>query len=295
MIYPSHLQIEIVAGYCPAKCVMCPIDDSPRRQIMSTITFEQILTKFLPYIGHLKFTTIHGLGEPLVDKDIVSKVQIAKSLGFPSIGFATNAAFLDEQVSKNLITAGLDTIIFSIDGVEKQTHESIRIGIDFEEVVSNVIKFIDLRNELGTTKIIVRMIRQELNSSEWPSYQEFWTNRLDSNFGDQVSVFDVHNWGGGEIHTNTLKACNSGNPIICTDIYERFIVYADGNTGFCCGDDKGWFKLGNVLNEDPIDIYNSSKFNEYRDAMRQGNIFELEHCKDCSIALSRLESQYIDL
>lgn len=50
----------------------------------------------------------------------------------------------------------------------------------------------------------------------------------------------------------------------------------------------GWFELGNVLREDPIAIYNHGHYTHYRDAMQAGHIAELEHCRNCSIILSRL-------
>ena len=46
------------------------------------------------------------------------------------------------------------------------------------------------------------MIRQELNQSEQNDY--FWTKKLQKEFGEHVSIFDVHNWGedsGTEVMT----------------------------------------------------------------------------------------------
>lgn len=203
MIYPSHLQIETVAGFCPSRCIMCTIGDSPRHAIMSLDTFRAILEGFHPYRDHLQFTTLHGLGEPLLDKGIIEKVRLAKEMGFPSVGFATVAMNLDGRLTAGLLAAGLDTIIFSLDGLDKATHEGIRIGTDFDRINNNIDHFIDRRNASGTTKIIVRMIRQDSNRHQWDDYRAFWSARLDERFGDQVSGFDVHNWGVGMLRINS--------------------------------------------------------------------------------------------
>lgn len=296
MIYPQHLQIETVAGICSARCVMCTIEESPRVGVMDNLMFEKILDKFLPVKQHLRFTTLHGLGEPLLDKDMPTKIRIAKELGFPIVGFATNATCLDDNRVQQLLDAKLDTIIFSIDGFLKKTHESIRKRTDFGEVISNVLNFISLRNKIGKTKVIVRMIRQKLNQSEWSDYFHFWSKNLRKEFGDQVSVFDVHNWGGdygNEVQAEIKEKSRDGK-IICSDIYERFFIYLNGDVGFCCGDEQGWFDLGNVLKDEPQEIYNNAKFSFYRTMMQEGKICELEHCNNCSIILSRFQKQYIN-
>ena len=66
------------------------------------------------------------------------------------------------------------------------------------------------------------------------------------------------------------------------------IIFANGDVSFCCGDENGFFLLGNVLIDDPIAIFNNEKFRTYREEMNNGNFFNLEYCKECTIPLSRL-------
>ncbi len=296
MIYPEHLQIETVAGICSAKCIMCPIDTSPRKKIMSDSFFFKIIDAYKDIKQHLEFTTLHGLGEPLLDKNIANKVRYAKQNGFPSVGFATNATHLTQEIGRHLLEAQLDTIIFSIDGINKETHEAIRINVNFENVIKNVLDFIQLRNKMGKTKIIIRMIKQDLNKDQWDKYFSYWGNKLNSNFGDQVSNFDVHNWGGKDFNlAKELKELSSRTVIKCTDLYERMFIYVNGEVGLCCGDDKGWFNHGNVLEESPLEIYNRGIFKKYRLAMEEGNISNLEHCNNCSIIFSRVDKKYCNI
>lgn len=79
-----------------------------------------------------------------------------------------------------------------------------------------------------------------------------------------------------------IKSISHNKKMICSDIYERFL---NGSVGLCCGYDMGWFKLGNVLEEDPQEIYNNDKFNFYRTMMEEGKICYLERCNRCSIIL----------
>ena len=71
IIIPEHIQIEPVSGYCTSSCTMCMIDKVTRgRNIMSVEMFETILTKFLPYRDRIKYVSLTGMGESLLDKNL---------------------------------------------------------------------------------------------------------------------------------------------------------------------------------------------------------------------------------
>lgn len=290
-VIPNHLQIETINGVCTARCTMCTIDKWTRKPYcMTNDEFRSILFKFVPYIGHLDFLTLHLCGEPLLDKELPEKISIAKKLGFRGIGFATNCTELDEKLSLRLIKSGLETIICSIDGIKKETHEAIRRKTNFERIVQNVKAFINIRNISGGGRILIRFIRQKLNWDEWPLFYTEWSKYINPERGDDVIRFDMHNWGD-KIDGYEEKSCNNEMPsdLVCSDIFERFLVYSNGDVGFCCADDNGFFRLGNIIEDDPIGIYNNEIFSKYRIFMKTGRIEELDHCKSCTIMWSRMK------
>ena len=287
---PDHLQIEVINGVCTARCTMCAFQTwtrPPRR--MSNGEFSEILTKFLPYKDEINFLSLQGFGESLMDPYLPDKVKIAKYMGFRSIGFATNCTELKRNMSMRLLENGLDTIICSIDGIKKETHEAIRVGTNFEEVVENVLWFIKLRDSSKTkTKIIIRFIRQRSNMGEWLQFKEWWEKRLKKEHGDAVVSFDivdcdnkVDGFKEKEVHKG------SKHPGYCDQIYKRMIVLSNGDVALCCADDNGRFNLGNVFQYNPIAIYNNWIFDYFRRMMNAGRINELELCKTCSIPKSQ--------
>ncbi len=290
MIIPKHVQIETINGVCTSRCPMCTIQTWTRKpNVMNIHTYIHTLEKFKPYRGHIQYLTLHGCGEPLLDKGLAGKVKIAKEMGFKGIGFATNCTELDEHKSLELIEAGLDTIICSIDGINKDTHEAIRVGTSFEKIVSNVASFIKIRNKSGRTRVMVRFIRQEINKQEWPLFFDYWSRQVNKDFGDEVVKFDVHNWADklDDYQSKDLKRCLGLDNCICQDVFERMWIYSNGDVGLCCADDNGFYKLGNVIDSDPIELYNNEIFNHYRKMMTEGRTLELEHCKTCTIPRSR--------
>lgn len=291
MIIPSHLQIEPINGYCTSRCTMCSFPTwtrKPRR--MTETEFKIILGRFIPYRDNLRYLTLHGCGEPLLDRGLPLKIKIAKELGFRGTGLATNCTELDLKTSQALLEAGLDTLICSIDGVTKETHESIRRGTDFISVVNNVIRFLEQRLHRGKTRVLVRFIRQKANTHEWLDFKTYWEQHLDMDKGDAVIKFDVHNWGGKteDYQNKDVLSEQKIDSFICNDMYQRMLIYSNGDVGFCSADDNGFFPVGNVLYDDPITIYNNNIFNHYRCMMEQGKIMKLEHCCTCNIPRSRV-------
>ncbi len=290
-IIPEHVQIEPVGGACTAACPMCTIDIVKRNPtVMAVETFELILKKFLPYKDKIKLVSSTGMGESLLDKNLHTKIAIARDLGFSGRGFTTNATNLTEERSRAVIYAGLQTLICSIDGIKKETHETIRPRTKFEVVRSNVENFLKIRDELkAPTRLVVRFVRQQLNKDEWPAYQKYWSDRIDRARGDLVVKFDVQNWGGSLEDYQDLDV-NEGvffDKAVCEDVFRRIWIHSDGGVALCCADESRFYKIGNVIEEDPIKVYNSEVFRKHRKMMLAGRIGELDHCKDCTMPRSR--------
>ncbi len=284
-IIPDHIQIEIVTGYCTSRCTFCTIDNWHRpKNIMTTEFFSKLLLRFENIKSHIKFLTLLGFGETLLDREIDRKITFAKEQGFRGVGFATNATELDEDCSTRLIRAGLDTLIISIDGISKKTHESIRVGTDFNKICTNTKNFIRIRDELqGKTRVLIRFVRTPENYDEWPEFRKYWLNYVDLDKKDDVIMHDVHNWGKSK-RKNQLKSAEN---ISCPDLFSKITVFSDGHMALCCADDNGLLNLDNVMDKDPIEIYNNETFNRYRELMRTGRISELNPCCNCTIIDSR--------
>ena len=286
-----HVQIETINGVCSARCPMCTIETWTRK--INTMSLEElrvILEKFVPYREKIRFLTLHGFAEPLLDREMPVKVRLAKDLGFQGVGFASNATHLDAGMARELLEAGLDTIICSIDGIKKETHEAIRPRTDFAKVVSQVEHFIALRDAGDyRTRVMIRFIHQKLNREEWPEYLAYWTARIDPARRDEVVKFEIHNWGD-KIENYENSDLHEDLPIdglVCSDVFERMFIYSDGSVALCCADDNGFYDHGNVLKEDPIRIYNNPVFTRYRKVMLDGRILSLDHCENCTIPRSR--------
>ena len=144
-IIPYNIQIETVAGKCTVSCNMCPIEQHPRKEIMSDELFDQIIKKLLKIKKNIKFFNLVGIGEPLLDKTTHVKVEKCKKLGFQNVWIYTNATALNKKNSSKLLEAKLDVLVVSLDGFKK-SQERIRVGANYDTIEKNIINFIELRD-----------------------------------------------------------------------------------------------------------------------------------------------------
>ncbi len=151
---PDSLQIGI-SNPCNLACRMCPyleVHDSDRG-LMTLETFERFVP-ILPYLGNVHLS---GFGETLLNKNILAFVDRIREVN-PKITIAVtnNGTLLREPIARGLIEHGVDRIIVSLDGATAETVESIRLGVNFAEVIENVRRLAEIKRELGRTKPVIR-------------------------------------------------------------------------------------------------------------------------------------------
>lgn len=85
-----------------------------------------------------------GMGEPLFHPNIIEMVKIASSK-VKEVELLTNGTLLSEEMSKKLLEAGLTMLWISIDSLESEGYEKIRVNSKLEKVINNIKTFNKLR------------------------------------------------------------------------------------------------------------------------------------------------------
>lgn len=152
---PASVQIGI-SNPCNLACRMCPyleVHDFSR-ELLDAETFA----KFLPVVRHLPNVHLSGFGETLLNKQLLAFIERLRATN-PKITIAVtnNGTLLKEPIARGLVAAGIDRLVVSLDGATAETVESIRLGIDFDEVIANVRRFSAIKRELGATRPIIRL------------------------------------------------------------------------------------------------------------------------------------------
>jgi len=259
---------------------------------MSPEISKYVLDEMAKYTNQIHQLDFFGLGEPLLDPYLFKRIKYAKEKGFQNTGVSTNADLLDKEKQKKLLETGIDTVLFSIDGVKKETHEKIRRGVKFERVVENCRSIMKMRDEGNyKTRFVIRFIKQDINKDEWEPFKKFWKPILSKEKNDSMIRYDMHTWGGEVFAKDTILRSRNRNPEIekksCHRIWELLIILADGTVPLCNEDElHAKYNFGNVKDKSPLEIFNCEKFNRIRQIHLGGKKNTLDICKECTVLYS---------
>jgi MoaA/NifB/PqqE/SkfB family radical SAM enzyme len=131
-------------NHCNLACVTCIRHswDEPLGEMTSS-TFSQIL-KGIKDLPAPPSVFLGGLGEPLSHPHIVDMVKELKSIG-SYVELITNGTLLKDDLSRQLIAAGMDKLWVSLDGATPESYKDVRLGAALPEVISNLQNFRRIR------------------------------------------------------------------------------------------------------------------------------------------------------
>src|SRR5258708_15621647 len=104
----------------------------------------------------LERVVLHGLGEPLLNKDLPRMISYLKARG-TYVLFNSNGIALTPKRGQTLIEAGLDEYRLSMDGATRETYARIR-GVDaFAKIWRNITTFIEMQKVQNASKPAVSL------------------------------------------------------------------------------------------------------------------------------------------
>ncbi|QJB55742.1 radical SAM/SPASM domain-containing protein [Pseudodesulfovibrio sp. zrk46] len=273
---PSHLNFYILSGYCNARCIMCPVHES-EKVIMSWEDYTGVVDNCANHVDKVEFFTLSAMGEPLMHKDVVRMVEYARDKGFKNLGMITNASLLTPEKSRQLIEAGLNTLMISIDAATEESYARLEKGFKLADIQENVKGFIAARDELGKpARVIVKFLQQDANEGEWPQFKEFWEQHTDPEKRDEIVKTGLHNWGG-QLSENVNQA-----KVLCKELQKYLHVSPTGEAMLCCAAPAEKFHHGNLLSDDMMELYNCEYFSRFRRGFLNKDQPLIEPCDKCN-------------
>ena len=129
-VFPRLLDIELT-NTCNFRCLMCPTGTFAMKRskgFMDPAVFYKILDEAAPHGAALRFIR---WGEPLLHPQLAEFIAAAKERGLLT-HINTNGSKLNQATMERLVDAGLDSIKFSFQGVDRQSFSEMR-NIDLTE------------------------------------------------------------------------------------------------------------------------------------------------------------------
>ena len=316
--FPLNLNVEVTTR-CNLACTFCTHPSLDEEQMIDLpIEIYNNVVKEGKNFG-LAAVNLNGLGEPLLRKDLVEFIDIAKKNGVVDIMFHTNGTVMNEKIANQIIVAGIDKVIFSVDSPNKITYESMRLlrasflkhkkgltdnieGTKWEKTVDNVQLLSKIRNSSGNRYPIIRatMVVTDSTVTEIDEYMSLWKDVVDlitvQDLTWRTKLLDDDVWENKEetaLPTNFDEirdlAIEKGQNFVCPYLFQSTYIHSDGLAIPCSNPNaRKHMIMGDFNKQSAKEIWNGEKYNELRDLHKKGKWYEHPVCRDCEVALVEL-------
>jgi len=303
---PPVFQLE-TTNVCNMKCVMCPRTTKMERKLgfMESEAYASLIHQLSPHTpdrwNHwkefveqdlLKNTAaydedyfyflicsqtliLHGFGEPILDKSLPDRIALAHAHGLPTY-FSMNPVNIDLEKLDAIGAAGLSYLKLSLEGLDNETQLKYRGRIDasFDNTIEKVISVIKLFQERDykTTIILTKLnFKNDLEAQE--EYVNFWKQ-----FPVMVYVKNQHNRWLYEEETATPNTAEYMQRY-CEFPWSSVSILYDGTVVPCPLEYEGILNMGNVRDQPLEKIWNSDRYQAFREMHAYGNFPEGHFCK----------------
>lgn len=284
--FPRMLDLE-VTNTCNFRCLMCPTGNFSQQRhkgFMEPELFYSILEQVKPYKAAIRFIR---WGEPLSHPNILDFVRACTDAGILS-HLNTNGSKLDENMMRDLIDAGLSSLKYSFQGVDRKSYNEMR-NIDFyDELVDKMRRFKEIRGVRRFPFLHVSTSITYETADQVQNYKE-----QIGPYVDQISigrtVLDFIDLNAVRLRPHELemlKWLKSQESVVkvhpeCPEVYDKLAIDWDGLVTACCMDADRLMIIGDANKESLADIWRAEKMEEYRKMLANMRHDELPLCRNC--------------
>lgn len=278
---------------CNFRCKYCAhalaYDDYYKRygrpEIMPLSTFEMIVSQLHDFPESIKKVHLECKGEPLCNTNIATMVKLLKDSGrVESVQIISNGSLLDERLADDLLSAGLDVLCVSMQGMSIQKYQEIcgwgEDG-DFERLFDRLKYFYDRKGD--NCQLFIKNIDIALSGEEEKRFYDTFSPICDRIFVERItnlfSAIDYSNIIEKDASINKYGE-NKVFSRVCNQPFSFICIFPNGEVRPCTNIDAPTI-LGNVKNETLYDIWNGKKRKSYLQFHLEGNRLMHKVCKEC--------------
>lgn len=276
-----YLALETTSK-CNLKCPMC-IHSIGYRQTEDMN--EAILESALKNIKEMKIPSIavNTTNEPLLDKRIFQIIQKISNIDCVfDIHMNTNAVLLNKENCSKILNSNLTRLMIGFDAFSKQTYERMRVGAKYENVLKNILDFLELKERKGKVFPVVRvsLVRSSINEDEIEKWFAFWKDKVDY-ISIQEYLTPVLDNSKGYLFPVDIKRRKVISGIACYQPFERAVIRGNGDVLPCCAHFATKIPIGNIKQNRLNDIWYGEKVVKLRQYFKQNRWHEHPVCSKC--------------
>ena len=298
-----HMVILLdLIDHCNLRCVMCPHLSHFERPAsrLSMEAFERLAQAVFPITRQINLSCGY---EPFILKNIADYVAVTRRYEIPFVYLTTNATLLNRPNCEQLVAAGLPCLAVSIDGATRETYESIRVRAHFDRLIENLRTLIQVKTEMHSSSPTIQF--NYVLMEETIAEATMLVERM-SEFGPRKYVFihrdytappDDNRFLYASVLRKVLAECvrrkvlfeeipnycltpaeileaygcrmweESEIDLPCVDPWNLMRLMPNGDVYACPVIEES---VGNILHEDPIEIWRGEKYNKLRVQLKTG-------------------------
>jgi radical SAM protein with 4Fe4S-binding SPASM domain len=302
---PLEAMLVAVSQRCNLRCPFCTREHGAG--LAAADVGADVLQGVIEASPHLLYIGLQGIGEPLLNPDLVPiALEIKKKM--PPLGrlaITTNGTLMNRDTAARLIDSGVNNITFSVDGATEAVYENIRVGANFDDVIANIGRAVAYGKFTGRKDLWFAAIFIILNDNvhEVPAFV-----RLAAGLGIDTVAF----YRGREYPSERLTPIDDSvlAPAVAeaTALAREFginLKFADpsrSRDGICFFMQSVYLWLsgevlpchrmeppghpwpvrvfGNLKHESLMDIWNKPDYREFRNKVARGGL--QEECRGCT-------------
>lgn len=279
------------AQICNLKCFFCThsLDRSEviktgfKYKNMEYDLFVKLADQLNQFPNKLKLVVFSGMGEPLLNKNLPQMIKYLKDNDIADrVEMYSNATLLNEDIVKELVSAGLDSFKISIEGLDSEKYKkNCGYELDYDKFINNIKYFY---NNRGNCKIYIKVIDALLEENEEEKFYEMFGDICDEIFIEHLSDCQplTNDCEGKVEYGKTMYNEPAKNSKVCPMLF--YSIYADVECNIYPCVTLGLpveFSIDNINNTTVKEIWNGDKIKELRLLHLMGRKDEIPVCKDC--------------
>ena len=297
---PLFVSVE-PSAVCQLRCPACPVGLRNNEitelrhsdRLLKKDLWERILSQIKDSAWVVQF---YFQGEPLLNKDLPLMIREAHDAGLYTI-VSTNAQAMTPELAKALVSAGLDRIIISMDGLTQESYSAYRVGGSLDQCkaalrwLQEAKDSLPFREGLGlgsSLTIELQVLRLKSNEHEWRAFRkEYKALGADRLVFKTAQLYDYRHghplmpseprYRRYEQHADGLwyrKPLGKG----CFRVWSGVVIAANGDVLPCCYDKDHAHAYGNIRTASLRELFTGPGARSFRAQAMQ----ELpEICKEC--------------
>ena len=280
--WPLLVDIE-TSSICNLKCPMCyTITEEFKEKVCAKLMSDELFYKIIDEIsGKVYAVRLSLRGEPTLHPQLTKFIKYAKEKGIMEVSFLTNGSHLTDDFIRELISAGVDWITVSIDGLGKE-YENIRKPLLFEDIYQKIKRFKEVKDEMQVHKPVIKV------QGIWPSIK----NNVEEYYNLFVPLTDAVAFNPLIDYLDNDKDIVYDESFSCPQLYQRIIVAADGKVLMCSNDEENGNVIGDLNQENLYDIWHGEKLEKIRNIMKvQGGFKNISVCRKCYLPRETEENE----